>query len=791
MAVLTYSQPGCDRVFSGRIQGKSGDPIVGAAVILFPSQQGQTTGVTGDFRFEGLCAGKYQVKVQFIGYRDVAFEVVIDRDIDRTITLEEVALELQEVVVHHHDDMHTEHAVNYDLLGERQLAELAGKSLGESLRKLPGVNTIQTGPGIFKPVIHGVHSQRVLILNHGIRHEGQQWGAEHAPEIDPFIASSIVVIKDASAIKYGTDALGGVIVVNPPALPERADVGGTLHSVVQSNGRSAALSGMLEGGIKGYEGWGWRAQGTVKRSGDFSTPRYVLTNTGIKEYNFSLSAGYHREKVGFDAFFSRFQTEIGILKGTAISNLDDLIAAMERDVPQYTRNFSYKIEEPRQEVSHSLLKLNGHVLTEHGEWRWQYGFQQNKRREFDIRRGGLSDIPAIDLELSTHALQTEWETVHTDRRTFSIGADALYQSNRNIPGTQRIPFIPNFNNVSAGVFGLSKFFLNQWTFDLGARYDYRHYSVKGYDFKNSLYSASLRFGNLSATAGATWQPDPDQALSLSVSTAWRPPHVAELYSLGTHQSAAAIEYGLLLNENTNEVMDMEEANFKTEQAMKVVTTYRRSWQRITFSVSPYVNSIFNYIYLIPRGITKNVRGVYPYYRYTQTDALFTGADVSGVWQVGKHLQITSQATWLYARDVRHHDRLSFVPSNRYEASVRYEIPGVIPSGNIYFESGVVFVSKQKHAPRVITVREIQEANEQNFDLFRDDNSNFDFMPAPDGYWLWKASAGVSVKSKSTRIDFRIASENILNEQYREYTNRLRYYADESGRNIILAIRCIF
>ncbi|MFM9075334.1 MAG: TonB-dependent receptor, partial [Bacteroidota bacterium] len=69
------------------------------------------------------------------------------------------------------------------------------------------------------PVIHGVHSQRILILNHGVRQEGQQWGAEHAPEIDPLIASDIQVIKDASAIRYGVDAIGGVVVVNPPALP--------------------------------------------------------------------------------------------------------------------------------------------------------------------------------------------------------------------------------------------------------------------------------------------------------------------------------------------------------------------------------------------------------------------------------------------------------------------------------------------------------------------------------------------------------------------------------------------
>ena len=70
---------------------------------------------------------------------------------------------------------------NYSSLSGKQLEETQGKSLGESLKEMTGVNSIQTGPAIFKPVIHGVHSQRILILNNGIRQEGQSWGAEHAP----------------------------------------------------------------------------------------------------------------------------------------------------------------------------------------------------------------------------------------------------------------------------------------------------------------------------------------------------------------------------------------------------------------------------------------------------------------------------------------------------------------------------------------------------------------------------------------------------------------------------------
>src|SRR5690606_13132778 len=124
---------------------------------------------------------------QFVGYENVELNITIKDEVTRVVRLKELVQQLEEVVIHHHDATHTEHATNIVQLNARELSEKAGKSLGQSLRAITGVNTIQTGPGIFKPVIHGVHSQRILILNPGIRQEGQQWGAEHAPEIDPFI----------------------------------------------------------------------------------------------------------------------------------------------------------------------------------------------------------------------------------------------------------------------------------------------------------------------------------------------------------------------------------------------------------------------------------------------------------------------------------------------------------------------------------------------------------------------------------------------------------------------------
>ena len=208
----------CSFIISGKVVDESGSALPGASVQIKKLSLGEATNETGSFRFEKLCRGTYIVLVQYLGYETVEKRITVESNLELTINLQPSERVLQEVVVADHAEVATR-SNNTAALSARELDEVSGKSLGETLQNISGVNSIQSGPAIFKPVIHGVHSQRILILNNGIRQEGQQWGAEHAPEIDPFIANNLTVIKDAGAIKYGTDALGGVIVVTPAELP--------------------------------------------------------------------------------------------------------------------------------------------------------------------------------------------------------------------------------------------------------------------------------------------------------------------------------------------------------------------------------------------------------------------------------------------------------------------------------------------------------------------------------------------------------------------------------------------
>lgn len=781
----------CTLQLQGRVLDADQNPLAGAFIKILEIEKAATTDQDGNFILTGLCDNSYTFSISFLGYAPLVEKMRLRKSEWKVFQLSDDQTLLSEVVVQDHYD-HISESQSTSVLSGRALDATRGKALGAALREITGVNTIQSGPAIFKPVIHGVHSQRILMLNNGVRHEGQQWGAEHAPEIDPLLASNIVVVKDASAIKYGTDALGGVVIINPAPLPVNTRVGGTWHSSIQSNGRSGILAGIVEGASKQVKGLSWRTHGSIKKSGDFHTPSYSLTNTGFSEINYSAALGFHKdERAGVELFYSHFSTQLGILKGASVSSEEDLQIAFNSSIPQYTDKFSYALESPRQEVAHNVLKATAHVHRGMNTYSFQYAMQQNQRKEFDLRRSSLAENPAIDLTLSSHTLDLEWEREPTEKTLRCIGINALLQQNSNNPGTKRLPFIPNYTNYSSGAYLIQKVSVQQWKVEGGARFDYRFYTVAGRDYANAVYKSSLTFANLSATLGATRKIKLNSAFTTGLSTAWRPPHVAELYSIGTHQSAAAIEYGLLLDETTNRVREISEVNFKNEKAVKWVNTYHFSKGNTQLEWSAYANYIFNYLYLKPEGITKDVRGAYPYFRYRQTDASFLGIDALLEQALLMNLHTSMKVSILSARDQGNHDYFIYIPSNRMSFSMRYEHPLSNGFSNGFIEAGINYVTKQHRAPRVVSVDTILEASEQGIDFFATDKRMFDFIAAPSAYLLGQVSGGSSIKIGEQKLDIRFTCENLFNKSYREYTNRLRYFSNEIGRNFGLALNYNF
>ncbi|MDW8205341.1 MAG: TonB-dependent receptor [Cytophagales bacterium] len=738
----------------GRIAGKvvnsyTRQPIAGASVQqMNDSSKALVTNADGTFALN-QCERLAQIIISKAGFKDAVYTLPAGEE--KVLPLIPETLELATVTVTDERISTGNAATTLATVSDEALTRKQGKGLAEVLGDISGVQVLRNGATIAKPIIQGLHGNRILILNNGIRQEGQQWGLDHAPEIDPFMASQLTVVKGAAAVQYGAEAIGGVVLVNPPKLPTQAGIRTMLHLQGASNGRQGIASGQVSGY---HSGIGWRAQLTRKRSGNVHTPNYFLANTGVSETNFSLAAGYQKERYGAEVFFSRFNTDLGIFRGAHIGNLTDLQFAISSPRPVVSSDFSYQIDNPRQAVTHSLLKINGYWKKSQGEWQWQYGFQHNKRQEFDIRRGGRDNIPALDLNLFTHTLDAVYEAGKGSAWQWKAGFNGIVQSNLNTPGTGIRPLVPNYWVTAAGTFAIWKYSATRWDAEAGIRYDLRHMEVRRFDRNNVLQRTERLFNNISATVGAAYYVSEKTTLRSQLASAWRPPAPNELYSEGLHHGAAALEFG--------------SDSLKSEQSWKWTNGISLKTDNISLEISGFAQYIGNYIYLAPQGETRlTIRGAFPVFHFEQTNARLAGADLTLHWQPWAQWETWLKGSMVRARDLTNGAFLPWIPPDQASVSLRRNL--LLPSE-----------SRWKGAYASLSC--IVAAQQWRVDVERD------FAPPPRGYTLLNFDSGIRYEHGRQALHIGFSVHNLTNVAYRDYMNRFRYFADEQGRNFQLYLK---
>lgn len=758
IAILSFpfvlkAQDACNLSFSGRILDADTDlPVADISIELEKLHRTIKSDGHGFFKFDKLCPGTYFITVSGIGFERSFFEVKVRSNAPtRDFRIEHEGVVLHDVEIIGHQPA-VRSTASVQTLDARQLEENSGEVLAKILDEIPGVSMLQTGATISKPVIHGMHSNRVLMVNNGIKQEGQQWGAEHAPEIDPFVASKLTVIKGAESVRYGAEAIGGVILVEPAPLPIHSAFGGSLNLAGNTNGRSTTASALLEGNVKSFPRISWRAQGTLKRGGNLKTADYYLNNTGITETNFSAALSYRTAGFYIDAYYSHFNTELGIFEGAHIGSLSDLESAIRNGRPFSDGSFSYDVGVPRQEVVHDLFKLKAHRdLSNGGQLDLQYGFQRNSRQEYDIRRGDRSEIPALDLVLNSHSLDFSYDRINAQSWRTVVGLNATAIISNSVPGTQATPLIPNYDSFGGGVYIIERVVRDRYELEAGVRYDYKTLDAAGYR-NGELYGGTQDFHNISGSLGGIWRFGRNLDVRSNLGLSWRPPTVNELYSNGLHHGSASIENG--------------DEDLGSEQGYKWINTLTYNTEALQIQLSAYAHYLNNYIYLLPTGeIQESLRGAFPVFQYDQTNALFLGADLSASYQFPMGIRYAFKGSYLRAKDAENDVFLPMIPANRMSSSVRYQLP---------------LRSATWKEPYI----DLEYASVFRQGLF---NPDAEFAAPPAGYNLLHASVGTKLNVGTQTLGVHMSANNLLNTSYKEYMNRFRYYAHDMGRSFTLRL----
>jgi iron complex outermembrane receptor protein len=763
-----------------------GSVLSNATVLIEEINLIEITNDNGQVSFSELCPKIYTIKVSHENCKSISIKINLKEDTNKLIRLEHHLDELDEIIILS-DLNNKSKSVFENKITKETLESYTNSSIGDILKTIPGVTSINTGHSLAKPQINGLHSSRVLIFNNDVKMEDHEWGIDHAPSIDVNSIDKISLIKGAGALKYGGSAIAGVIVAESSKNKLRDSLHGNLFFTGTSNGRGGGIASSIT--KTSSKGWYTKLQGTIKRYGDYDAPRYVMSNTGLSEKNFSFKTGFNRIDSGFEIYYSLFDNETGILRASHLSTAQDLIRAINSSTPLVVRDFTYSINAPKQSITHNLAKLKVFKKFDFGKIDLQYDYQLNNRLEYDIRRGDDRYKPSIDLELVTHSVSIDLESRISSKSNFQIGIVGKYQKNFPDPSTGVRRIIPDYKKYDLGVYSILDFNLNEkWLFEAGFRYDYmnidayKYYKTSFWESRNYdelfshivleelanqvLTNPVFDFNNTSAIIGSKISLDNDDSIFVNYSLASRSPNPSELFSEGLHHSSARIELGDL--------------RFRSEVGHNFSLTYEKVKEKYSLIINSFINQIDSFIFIEPVDIQQTIRGSFQLWEYKQTNARLLGADINFNHKYGDHFIFTHQSSILNGYDLLIDKPLRDMPPARTKNIISYNN---LRLNNLKVSLESEYVFRQNKFPN------------NNFEVYVPTTETMeivDLSTPPEAYHLVNLKANFDLLSKNNLpINLSFNVNNLLNTSYRNYLNRHRYFTDELGRSLSVLVRYKF
>ena len=671
-------------------------------------------------------------------------------------------------------------------LGEVELEQSSGEDLASVTEDIPGAARAGGTSSASKPIIRGQSERRLLLLFDGVRHESQKWGPDHAPEIDPFSAGSVRVIKGAAGARFGPDAIGGVMLIDPPPMRSAPGVGGKLLLMGASNGGRGYGALRLDGVAEGAPRLSYRLEGNYSRSAALQAPDYVLGNTASAQWNLGAAAQYQGDGGGqLRLSYQHHDFLAGIFYGVRAGTPDEFLAQYEAGAPVGAGNWtpSYDIDRPYQDVTHDRVILHG--MLPMGVWMVEasYAFQINLRREFEQVREGIEG-PQYDFTLRTHSLDAH---THHDAVPLGEAGRLALEGGAGVQGIfqenvyRGYDLLPNFRGMGGGVFAFERLSGERAAVEVGARYDglfrsaflddeaYDSHQERGAlagercDFDGAVARCPEGYSTGSLSLGGTWAVVPETVeLKLDLSSASRFPDADELYLIGYAPSFPVYAQG------------DPDLGVETTWGASPTVGLRLPW--LEAEASAYLSYVRDFIYFAPDlgpggepRFEVTIRGAWPIYAYRPVDASFYGAD--GGLTVGPQapVRLRLQGAVVRAHDLATGDFLINTPPDRGRATLSAH-----PAGPRWMEDAAISLIADAVARQSRT------------------DPVTDFVPAPEGYVLLGASAGAALTFWEDRpLRVSVEALNLLDRAYRDYTSLVRYYADQPGRDIRLRLGTSF
>ena len=721
LPVLSVAQVALRGRVTDRVTGES---LPGVNIYIPELQKGTVTDDKGFYRILKIPRGLFKVQYSFIGYKTKIVTLdAKENNEEKNISLEPTVIHSQEVVVTggRVGSQH-ENALKIDNIGEKVLVTSPQTNLFKKLDQVPGVSSISKGNNIATPVIRGLSTNNLVVLNNGIRMENFQFSVDHPYTIDGSDVQNVEIIKGPASLLYGSDAVGGVInfIKRPPAPVGK--VTGGVNTSFSTNDLTTVNSINVKGSSDNFFAG---INGSLNSSADYySGDGTQVPNTRSNAYSGKAFAGFRNGKVISKVFYDYNKLKPGITNPPSVSLIKD---------------DSRKNEAWYQDLDNHLFSTENTLFFNKLKLDVDFSFQGNRRLLIGNPSAAVSTL--VDMHLKSYLWKVKGQYDFSHKSNLIVVTQGLSQSNKNGDAPNHV--LPDYTLSSASVASLWQYTFREKTFyQIGLRYDHKVIDApeqfKSNNPLDTLEAFHRGYDNVSFSTGFTWEIKKILLIRGNVASAYRTPSIAELLEDGVHGNRYEIGSRDFIPQR----------NIEGDLGM-----HYHSGQ-LAFDIAGYYNRIYNYIFLAPTNDT-TLTGL-DIFRYMQENAAIYGIEFLAEYNPFLWLKLNAGYSYLRA-SMDNGDPLPLIPQDKLTFNITPSVTTKSVMQKIIFNINPVYAFDQ--------------------------NRPYETESPTKHYFVLNVFLRFNMKFKDQELNLGIYANNVLNEIYYDHLSTLKdmgYY--NMGRN---------
>ncbi|UTA48456.1 TonB-dependent receptor [Simiduia sp. 21SJ11W-1] len=626
------------------------------------------------------------------------------------------------------------------LTGEA-LRRKAAATLGESLQQEPGISSASFGPGVGAPVIRGQSANRVKVMqDHLGTGDAASSSPDHANTVEPLLADRIEVLRGPATLRYGNNAIGGVVNVLDNRIPAAPIDGieGAAEVRYQSVNEQQTGVGFIQGG-NGQ--WAWHLNGVTSTGKDVRIPgeahhhsvheeedeaeaeaeaHGLIENTDREAHSYSLGTAFHYDAGFIGLAVAQSGNNYGIPPGAHEHHEEDDHADHDEEHEHGEEFIRIDMEQTRYDLKgeHNLGDGWASKIT------YRLGYTDYEHAELEGHEVGT--------RFTNKAWEGRAELIHSagDQHRGALGMQ--YQL-RDYAAIGDEAFIPRSDIENLGAFTLQEYTSGQWVLELGLRAEHADIAPDGLKAQS--------FNTFSASGAAHWHLTDESHLTFGLARAERAPAVEELFANGPHLA------------EQNYILGNDDLSPETSNNLELAYHYEGP---LHLQVNLFNNQIDNFIYKANTGAELEEL---PVYQFSQQDARFYGAEATLGLPFAQHWEISLTGDTV-----------------RAELDDGTDVPRITPA-----RIGLALSYGDEHWNAELRTTQVSEQRHPG-----------EGELAVDGYTRvdLSASRAFDVGAEQALLVF-LRGNNLANAEIRNANSFLRAYAPEPGRSLELGLRFSF